>query len=151
MYKIKLSIFISLFLVVLLSCSNADKTGTGNSMVDNSKGVEQFNGNIYVSSKITINNQSGYLWVSIKDAKVSLQPDENNMTSPTFNDLSYFSVKGSGTDYSFSIPDSKQNPDSIVGTLKFTSDGSSVTVNFTENGNDPTGETLNKHFVCNKK
>ena len=48
------TIFLTLFLVGVLSvsCSNKDKTGAGdgNSAVDSSKGIEQFNGDIYVST-----------------------------------------------------------------------------------------------------
>ena len=140
------TIFLSLFLVGILSisCSNKDKTGSGNSTVDNSKGVEQYNGNTYVSTKITINSQEGYVWVSIKDAKVSFEPGKDNITPPPFNELNYFSVTGSGTDYSFSN-------DEFAGTLKFSSDASTVTFNFTKNVNDPTGETLNKNIACSKK
>lgn len=52
-----LSIIFSLFLVGVfsISCSNADKTGSGNDTdntgsIDSSKGIEQFNGNTYVST-----------------------------------------------------------------------------------------------------
>ncbi|AEM21162.1 hypothetical protein Bint_0531 [Brachyspira intermedia PWS/A] len=134
-----------------ISCSNKDKTGSSDGSATTTKGIEQYNGNTYVSSKIQINNQLGYVWISVKDSKVAIKPNEDNNTSPIFDTGNYFSVTGSGTDYNFSIPDSKQNPDSIVGTLTFSDDASYVTLNITKNGDDPTGETLNKHFVCNIK
>lgn len=159
MSKKFLTIFSSLFLIGILSisCSNADKTGsddssgTGGSAVDTSKGIEQYNGNTYVSSELTIGWEKGYLWISIKDGKVVLNASQNNTTIPEFPQDKYFSVTGTGTDYSFSLPDSKGAPDSVVGTLKFSSDASSVTLHITKNTDDPTGEISNKDIVFNKK
>ena len=139
MNKKLLTIFLSLFLVGILSisCSNEDKTAP--------KGIEQFNGNTYVSTK-AFNYQSSqlYLWVSIKDGQVATFPNDNNTTAPDFTGI-YFTVTGSGTDYSFSINNNK-----VVGTLKFSADGSSVTLRYTENPGAP-AEMLNTDIVCNKK
>ena len=137
MNKKLLTIFLSLFLVVILSvsCSNKDKTG--------SSGIEQYNGNSYVSTKtFNYNSSQVYLWVSIKDSKVVMTGDENNTSEPSYP--GYMNVTGSGTDYNFysGIGDA-------AGTLKFASDGSSVTVRFTKNtqANDIVGQNI----VCNKK
>ena len=149
MNKKLLTIFLSLFLVGIfsISCSNSDKTG---STIDDSKGIEQFNGNTYVStetydvSSAMPNLQTAYLWVSIKDGQVATFPNDNNTTAPDFTGI-YFTVTGSGTDYSFSINNNK-----VVGTLKFSADGSSVTLRYTENPGAP-AEMLNTDIVCNKK
>ncbi|MEI0538604.1 hypothetical protein [Brachyspira pulli] len=61
----------------------------------------------------------------------------------------YFPVTGYGIDYSFST-DFYGEPNAIKGTLKFASDGNSVTVRFTENPGAP-AEMLNKDIVCNIK
>ena len=138
MNKKLLTIFLSLFLVGILSisCSNEDKTAP--------KGIEQYNGNSYVSTK-TFNYKGSqlYFWVSVKDGKAAMNSANNNNTPPsTFN---YFPVTGSGTDYSFSL-----DSGSVVGTFKFAPDGSSVTVRFTENPGAP-AEMLNIDIVCNIK
>ena len=148
------TIFLSLFLIGILSvsCSNSDKTGAGdgNSAVDSSKGIEQFNGNTYVSkdsfdaSSVMPDLTKAYFWVSIKDGQVATLPNDNNTTAPDFTGT-YFTVIGSGTDYRFSINNNK-----VVGTLKFSADGSSVTVRYTANPGAP-AEFLNKDIVCNKK
>ena len=139
------TIFLSLFLIGILSvsCSNSDKTG---STIDDSKGIEQYNGNSYVSTK-TFNYQNGqsYFWVSVKDGKAAMNADPNNNIAPTFPLENYFTVTGSGTDYSFSLASG-----AVVGTFKFASDGSSVTVIFTANPDAP-AEMLNTDIVCNKK
>ncbi|WP_297206581.1 hypothetical protein [uncultured Brachyspira sp.] len=135
MNKKLLTIFLSLFLVGILSvsCSNKDKTG--------SSGIEQFNGNSYVSAS-TINGSQVYLWVSIKDGTVGIYGYNSNTSEPSYP--GYMNVTGSGTDYNFysGIGDA-------AGTLKFASDGSSVTVRFTKNtqANDIVGQNI----VCNKK
>ena len=147
------TIFLSLFLVGVLSvsCSNADKTGAGdgNSTVDNSKGIEQFNGNSYVSAESFTVPQlgTGYLWLSVKDSKVAISASGDNNIEPQYRGS--FSVTGSGTDYTFST-DYYGQANAIKGTLKFSSDGSSVTVRFTENPAFPS-DLLNKDVVCNKK
>ena len=149
MNKKLLTIFLSLFLVGILSisCSNSDKTG---STIDDSKGIEQFNGNTYVStetydvSSAMPNLQTAYLWVSIKDGQVATFPNDNNTTAPDFTGI-YFTVTGSGADYSFSL-----DSGSVVGTLKFSSDGSSVTLRYTANPGAP-AEMLNTDIVCNKR
>ncbi len=153
MSKKILTIFLSLFLVGVLSvsCSNADKTGAGdgNSTVDNSKGIEQFNGNSYVSAESFTVPQlgTGYLWLSVKDGKVGISASADNANEPTYE--GYFPVTGSGTDYSFST-DYYGQANGVEGTLKFASDSSKVTVNFTKNPELPS-DLLNKDVVCNKK
>ena len=139
MSKKILTIFLSLFLVGIfsISCSNEDKTAP--------KGIEQYNGNNYVSTETVDGSAAGgsttdYLWISVKDGQAAMNSANNDNTPPsTFN---YFPVTGSGTDYSFSIAS-----DSIVGTFKFESDGSKVTVRFTKNPYLP----INKDIICNKK
>ena len=137
------TIFLTLFLVGVLSvsCSNSDKTGAGdgNSAVDSSKGIEQFNGNSYVSGDI---GEGSYIWVSIKDGKVGIMGNNSNTSEPEY--LGYMNVTGSGTDYKFWSDDR-----STEGTLKFTSNGSSVTGTFTKNETVP--ETVGQPVVCNKK
>ena len=54
-------------------------------------------------------------------------------------------VTGSGTDYNF-----YSSAGDTEGTLKFASDGNSVTVRFTENPELPEN-LLNRDVVCNKK
>ncbi|WIH83373.1 hypothetical protein NEI00_10245 [Brachyspira pilosicoli] len=144
MNKKILSIIFSLFLVGVfsVSCSNSDKTGS----VDNSKGIEQYNGNTYVSTETF--DASGfdpslnpaYMWVSIKDSKVGIYASIDNNTEPTYQ--GYMNVEGSGTDYTFDSGDGY-----VSGTLKFTD--SSVTVRFTKNIAMPSIE--GQDIVCNKK
>ena len=133
MNKKLLTIFLSLFLVGILSisCSNEDKTAP--------KGIEQYNDNSYVSGDIG----GSYLWVSIKDGKVGIMGDNSNTSEPEY--LGYMNVTGSGTDYNF-----YSSAGDTEGTLKFTSDGSSVTVTFTKNDKAP-AEMLNTYIVCNKR
>ena len=108
------------------------------------KGIEQYNGNSYVSTSAVM--QSLYFWVSIKDSKVGMSAGSET-SEPTYE--GYFQVTGSGTDYSFST-DYYGEPNAIEGTLKFASDSSKVTVNFTKNPGAP-AEMLNTDIVCNKK
>ena len=91
MNKKLLTIFLSLFLVGILSisCSNEDKTAP--------KGIEQFNGNTYVSGDI---GGGSYIWVSIKDGKVGIMGNNSNTSEPEY--LGYMNVTGSGTDYNIS-------------------------------------------------
>ena len=145
MNKKILSIIFSLFLVGVfsISCSNSDKTGS--SAIDNSKGIEQFNGSTYVSTETFDVIKAGsttkvYLWVSVKDNKVGMAPNPNNTTAPNFD--VYMKVEDSGTDYTFDSGD-----DIVAGTLKFTD--TSVTVRFTKNTLAPS--TIDKDIVCNKK
>ena len=123
------TIFLSLFLVGILSvsCSNKDKTG--------SAGIEQYNGT-YVSE----NMGGGYLWVSIKDGKVGIMGHDNNTSEPSYP--GYMDVTGSGTDYNFN-----SSTGDAEGTLKFSD--TSVTVRFTKNDNAPS--IVNQDFACNKK
>ena len=114
------------------------------------KGIEQYNGNTYVSTKSYTVPQlgTGYLWISVQGSKFAMNVNDNNIDAPTFRTDSYFTVTVSGTDYSFSIPDSKGNANSVVGTLKFSDN--SVTVKFTKNPEFP-DNLLNIDIVCNKK
>lgn len=142
MNKKLLTIFLSLFLVGILSvsCSNADKTGAGDGSTT-TKGIEQYNNNFYVSTSAVLG--SAYLWVSIKDGKVGMFPNDNNTTPPDFTGK-YMTgpITGSGTDYTFDSGD-----DTTAGTLKFSD--TSVTVRFTKNTVMPSFE--NKNIVCNIK
>ena len=116
-----------------------------------SKGIDQYNDNTYVSkdsfdaSSVMPGLTTAYLWVSIKDGKLATLPDNNNTTAPNFTGM-YMTgpITGSGTDYTFDAGDGK-----IKGTLKFSPDGSSVTVIYTENPDAPSFE--NKDFICNIK
>ena len=113
-----------------------------------SEGIEQYNDNTYVSkdsfdaSSVMPGLTTAYLWVSIKNGKVGIMGANNNTSEPSY--LGYMNVTGYATDYNFysSIGDAE-------GTLKFSSDGSSLTVRFTKNDNAP--EIENKDFVCKKK
>ena len=145
------TIFLTLFLVGVLSvsCSNSDKTGAG----ETTKGIEQYNDNTYVSTKTFDLSQifgegynNAYMWVSIKDGQVATFPNVNNTTAPDFTGT-YFTVTGSGTDYSFSNPDTQGTPNAIVGTLKFSDN--SVTLNFTKATVMPS--IVGQNIVCNKK
>ncbi|MEI0566339.1 hypothetical protein [Brachyspira pulli] len=132
------TIFLSLFLVGILSvsCSNSDKTGAG----ETTKGIEQYNNNFYVSTSAVLG--SAYLWVSIKDGKVGMLPN-NNTTPPDFTGK-YMTgpITGSGTDYTFDSGDG-----TTKGTLKFSD--TSVTVTFTKNEDMPS--IVDQDIVCNKK
>ena len=116
-----------------------------------SKGIDQYNNNTYVSkdsfdaSSLDPGLKTAYLWVSIKDGKLATLPDNNNTTAPNFTGM-YMTgpITGYGTDYTFDAGDGKTK-----GTLKFASDGSSVTVRYTKNPDAPSFE--NKDFICNKK
>ena len=136
MNKKILSIIFSLFLVGVfsISCSNAEQQ-------TDPKGIEQFNGNSYVSEN-SFNYQSSqvYLWLTVKDGKVGIINGNDQTSEPTY--LGYMDVTGSGTDYTF---DSGDN--TVSGTLKFTD--TSVTVNFTKNTVMPS--IVGKNIVCNKK
>ena len=142
MNKKLLTIFLSLFLVGILSisCSNEDKTAP--------KGIEQYNNNTYVSkdsfdaSSVMPGLTTAYLWVSIKDGKVGIMGDNSNTSEPEY--LGYMNVAGSGTDYNF-----YSSAGDTEGTLKFTSDGSSVTVNFEKNTAMPS--IVGQDIVCNIK
>ena len=116
-----------------------------------SKGIDQYNNNTYVSkdsfdaSSLDPGLKTAYLWVSIKDGKLATLPDNNNTTAPNFTGM-YMTgpITSYGTDYTFDAGDGKTK-----GTLKFSSDGSSVTVKYTANPGAPSFE--NKDFICNKK
>lgn len=110
-----------------------------------SKGIDQYNGNSYVSTSAVM--QSLYFWVSIKESKVGMSDGNDQTSEPQYE--GYFSVTGYNTDYNFST-DYYGKPNAIKGTLKFASDGNSVTVRFTENPGLPEN-LLNRDVVCNKK
>ena len=120
MNKKILSIIFSLFLVGVFSISCSSK--------EDPKGIEQFNGNTYVSAETFDASSAGYdansyVWVSVKGGKLAMCPDANNATAPSSFDGFYMDVSGSGTDYRFSIAS-----DSVIGTFKFASDGNTVIV-----------------------
>ena len=114
-----------------------------------SKGIEQYNNKTYASEKSFDFPQlgTGYLWLSVKDSKVAISASEDNNIEPQYQGS--FSVTGYGTDYNIST-DYYGQPNGIEGTLKFASDSSKVTVNFTKNPGLPS-DLLNKDIVCNKK
>ncbi|OEJ15279.1 hypothetical protein BFL38_13320 [Brachyspira hampsonii] len=145
-YKVK--IYSREFTITFSDVNNATVNIDGQEVkyTKTSKGIEQYNGNTYVSTK-TFNYQGSqlYFWVSVASSLAAMTADLNNTTAPTFPQGNYFTVTGYGTDYSFSL-----NSDSVVGTFKFTPDGSSVTVRFTKNPDAP-AEMLNTDIVCNKK
>ncbi|WP_368666559.1 hypothetical protein [Brachyspira sp. SAP_772] len=131
-----------------ISCSNVEQT--------NPKGIEQFNGNSYVSTEAfdltSIQGSSAdYLWISVKDGKAAMTTDTDNTTVPTIADTQYFSVTGGDTGYIFSLPDSKGTANSVVGVLYFGFDGSIVKVRFMKNTDDIEGVMLDKNITCNKK
>ena len=140
-----------IFVVLLIGCSNKDKTGNEAFSIDYSKGLEQFNKNSYVSvdtfdaSSVDANFQNAYLWVSIKYDKLSSSINSNNTQEPDY--LLYSEVDGKGVDYTFSIPNANQK--FIEGSLTFSEDGSSLTIKFTKNILYPT--LVGKSFVCNKR
>ena len=82
------------------------------------------------------------MWVSIKNSKVGIMGNNSDTSEPSYP--GYMNVTGSGIDYSFSVDNG-----GIMGTFKFSSDGSSVTVNFKKNTVMPSIE--NTDIVCNKK
>lgn len=139
-----------IFVILLIGCSNKDKTGSDTFSVDYSKGLEQFNKSSYVSvdtfdaSSVDANLKNAYLWVSIKYDKLSFS-NSNNTDEPDY--LLYSEVEGKGLDYTFSIP--KANQKFIEGSLTFSEDASSLTIKFTKNVLYPT--LVGKTFVCNKK
>ena len=134
MNKKILSIIFSLFLVGVFSVSCSSK--------EDPKGIEQYNGNTYVSTETAGVTTKVYLWVSVKDNKVGMAPDYNNTTAPDFTGSYMSGITGSGTDYTFDSGDGR-----VSGTLKFTD--TSVTVRFTKNTVVP--DTIGKDIVCNKK
>lgn len=140
-----------IFIILLIGCSNKNKTGNDVFSVDYSKGLEQFNKSSYVSvdtfdaSSVDANFKNAYLWVSIKYNKLSTSINSNNIEEPDY--LLYSDVEGKGLDYTFSIP--KANQKFIEGSLTFSEDASSLTIKFTKNILYPT--LVGKSFVCNKK
>ncbi|MEI0532192.1 hypothetical protein R4I97_11590 [Brachyspira pilosicoli] len=140
-----------IFVILLIGCSNKDKTGNDVFSVDYSKGLEQFNKRSYVSidsfdaSSVDANLKNAYLWVSIKYNKLSTSISSDNALEPDY--LLYSDVEGKGLEYTFSIP--KSNQKFIEGSLSFSEDASSLTIKFTKNILYPT--LVGKTFVCNKK
>ena len=148
MNKKILSIIFSLFLVGVFSISCSSK--------EDPKGIEQFNGNTYVSTEtfdvsvtgstpetfdisVTGSTIKVYLCLTVQDGKVGMYPDVNNATAPDFL-VAYMNVEGSGADYTF---DSGYGNS---GTLKFTD--TSVTVKFRENAG--MFGIKSQDIVCNK-
>ena len=122
MNKKLLSILFILFFAFAVSCKNADKTGS----VDSSKGIEQFNGNTYISDAIDDGNGTTiYNFLLIKNSKVAFYPHTSQDT-PNVPDEAYFEVEGTGTDYTLK---NTSSPEQKI-TLKFSSDGNTVTVGF---------------------
>ena len=93
MNKKILSIIFSLFLVGVFSISCSSK--------EDPKGIEQFNGNTYVSTETFDVSVTGstpetfdisetgstikvYLWLTVQDGKVGMYPDVNNATDQIF-------------------------------------------------------------------
>ena len=122
----------------------------------NSQGIEQYSGNIYVSTQTfdlsNIENfgekyKNAYVWVSVYNDMIAVFPNDNNTTAPNFSGNYMSGITGYGTDYNISSSYNSQ-PNAIKGTLKFSD--TSVTVRFTENPGAP-AEFLNKDIVCNKK
>ena len=151
------TIFLSLFLIGILSvsCSNSDKTGAGDGSTT-TKGIEQYSGNIYVSTQtFDLSNieifgekyKNAYVWVSVNNDMIAVFPNYNNTTAPNFSGNYMSGITGYGTDYNISSSYNDQ-PNAIKGTLKFSD--TSVTVRFTENPGAP-AEFLNKDIVCNIK
>ena len=118
MNKKLLSILFTLFFAFAVSCQNADKTGS----VDSSKGIEQFNGNTYISDAIDNGGTTLYYFVLIKNSKAIFYPNTSQDT-PNVPDEAYLEVEGTGTDYTLKNPYSTQKT-----TLKFSSDGNTVTL-----------------------
>ena len=146
MNKKILSIIFSLFLVGVfsVSCSNSDKTGS----VDNSKGIEQYNGNIYASENKG-NRLTYYLWLSVKDNKVASYFKYDNTTIPEqeFNDSTrYIDVEGSGSKYTCK----GFGEEFREFTLEFSEDGSAVTAHVVLLGQDGS-VTADELFKCVKK
>ncbi|MEI0621117.1 hypothetical protein R4J18_10390 [Brachyspira pilosicoli] len=143
MNKKILSIIFSLFLVGVfsISCSNSDKTGS----VDNSKGIEQYNGNIYASESKDI--FGSYLWLQVKGKQIAFVSPSDNTSMPDFSGETYFDVEGSGSSYTVKIPDSVGMPKF---TLEFSSDGSTVNAEITYLINDGT-EPHDEKYQCVKK
>ncbi|MEI0611454.1 hypothetical protein [Brachyspira pilosicoli] len=141
-----------IFVILLIGCSNKDKTGSDTFSVDYSKGLEQFNKSSYVSvdtfdaSSVDANLKNAYLWVSIKYNKLSTSISSDNALEPDY--LLYSDVEGNGLEYTFSIPKAV-NQKFIEGSLIFSEDASSLTISFTKNILYPT--LVGKSFVCNKR
>lgn len=133
MNKKLLSILFTLFFAFAVSCSNSDKTGntggnkentTGGTTVDSSKGIEQFEGNTYISDAIDGGNgTTTYQFLLIRNGKVAYKQD-STQDIPNVDDNTYYEVEGTGTDYtSKNTTDNRQKI-----TLKFSSDGNTVTL-----------------------
>ena len=148
-YKVK--IYGSEITITFKDVNNATVNINGQNNVTytkTSQGIQQINGNSYVSAESFTVPQlgTGYLWVSVKDSEVAMGAGNDQTSEPQYE--GYFSVTGSGTDYSFST-DYYGQPNAIEGTLKFASDGSTVTVNYSKN---PAMSSLEgKNIVCNIK
>ncbi|EKV57618.1 hypothetical protein [Brachyspira hampsonii] len=138
-YKIK--IYGDEFTITFSDTKNAAVNINGQEVTytKTSKDIEDYNGNKYVSE----NMGGNYLWISIENGLVAMTPNTDANTPPTF--YGYMSgMAGYGTDYNFWSSDR-----SSEGTLKFSTDGNSVTVTLTRN--DPAPEAVGQDFVCYKK
>ena len=121
------TIFLSLFLIGILSvsCSNKDKTGAGdgNSAVDNSKGIEQYAATYKSDSQYDTSSGKISIYIRVNaDGSIDMGMDENftiggNMPAST--------ISGSGNNYNIDSGDGN-----MVGTLKI--DSNKATLNFTK-------------------
>ena len=156
-YKVK--IYNDNVTITFLSDAESADVTTENGKVrytKTSKGIEQYSGNIYVSTQtFDLSNikdfgekyKNAYVWVSVNNDMIAVFPNDNNTTAPNFSGNYMSGITGYGTDYNISSSYNSQ-PNAIKGTLKFSD--TSVTVRFTENPGAP-AEFLNKDIVCNIK
>ena len=115
------TIFLTLFLVGVLSvsCSNKDKTGAG----DTTKGIEQYAATYKSDSQYDTSSGKISIYIRVNaDGSIDMGMDENftiggNMPAST--------ISGSGNNYNIDSGDG-----SVVGTLKI--DSNKATLNFTK-------------------
>ena len=148
-YKVK--IYGSEITITFKDVNNATVNINGQNNVTytkTSQGIQQINGNSYVSAESFTVPQlgTGYLWVSVKDSEVAMGAGNDQTSEPQYE--GYFSVTGSGTDYSFST-DYYGQPNGVEGTLKFAPDGSTVTEK--KKKNPAISSLVGKDIVCNKR
>ena len=140
MNKKILSIIFSLFLVGVFSISCSSK--------EDPKGIEQYNGNIYVSKDKGTTVFPVYLWISVKDGKIAFASGNDSTTIPEkeFNDNTrYLEVEGSGSKYTVK----GLTAEFREFTLEFSEDGS--TVNATIGIVSEEGTPYTEKFECTKK
>ncbi|WP_300366348.1 hypothetical protein [Brachyspira sp.] len=128
MNKKLLTIFLSIFLMTILSisCTNKDKTAPTN------EGIEKFNGRNYKAEGTDDN-----FYLSVKDGEAIT--DFKNGSYPQHLKVS----KKSSLIYSFSLGDG-----TVKGELKFNNDGSSVTVTYEKH--DHTPSLIGHKYVCHQ-